>query len=1003
MLAKWVRAKANTSPINPSEWRVFLREDTRYTTAMSTEFEKRYKSLNTEQRSAVDTTEGPVMVVAGPGTGKTTILTLRIANILRTTDTPPHAILAITYTDAGVRAIRKKLTEIIGDRAAEVAIHTFHSFSHSVLTEFKDHVPHVSESEQMNDTEIEHMIHSILDKKKYAILRPLGRPDLYVNDIIRGISSLKKDAISPDDLRTFARRGIEMVSTSEDSISTRGKSKGSLKAEAKKQIQKYEKTLLLADMYQEYEERKREESRIDYDDLILELLAVFSQDELLLQLLQEKFLYVHIDEHQDTNDSQNLILQSIISFFTTPNIFIVGDEKQAIYRFQGASVKNFLHFSEKYPTIQTIPLTHNYRSNQRILDASHAVIMHNYTEANSATLLIPLTGSKTEAPTQPLTVITGGTEGDTLSALVEDITLKPDQETVAVIVRKNAEVDSLLSFLQARGVSASAERGVDILSHPLTLLFFALLRVAVDSSDTEALAITVSHGLWNLSFADSVVALSLIKKGDTESVVQMIPQLKLITKEKTKEGVISFLIYLAEVSTFLAKVTAHPLSSEVWRNILTLSEHIATAKKTRDPHTVVSHLLSYQGGKRVKKIFYTVGAESARVFVMTAHGSKGLEYDHVYIPYATEESWIRTKTHAEFFILPSTGFDSHHLQDERRLFYVALTRARKTVTFGCMERMNDGRTVSPLRFISDIPNELVVNKTAPYTTAYTLHTTHGNYEYAEKEIRDYTEQVLRSKGISVTALNHFMDCPRKFYYQSILKIPHPPNPSSEKGNAMHHAISAVWNTKKFSERAILETLDSSILQFLKKSDLRKSDSEVLYDELAEIIPALSKSLVGHFNQSGVVKSESWVESAFVHKGESFKLHGKMDTIIETESEIQVYDYKTKKAMSDNEILGLTKGSDGAYWRQLIFYSRLLADTSSRIKKKVTPYLMFIIPNERGDCKTYTHEITNDDISRVEGELTKLIDSVQDGTFLTMSCNKKECEWCALSSKNDQKD
>lgn len=370
-------------------------------------FDSKYKSLNPRQKEAVDTIDGPVMVIAGPGTGKTTILTLRIANILRKTDTPASGILALTFTEAGVKAMRMKLREIIGSRADEVRIHTFHGFAASIITEFYDHFPHLARAKQITDIEAEVLIREILKAKKFAPLRPLGEPDLYIGTILRTVSDAKKEAWTPEIVRAFAVEEIERIKNDEDSISTRGATKGKLKAEALKRIEKCEKTILFADVYEAYEAEKKSTKKMDFDDLIIELLTALRSDTLLLQLLQEKFLYLLVDEHQDTNDSQNALIRLIADFFENPNVFIVGDEKQAIYRFQGASVENFLKFQNIWKEMKLIPLSENYRSHQSILDAVFGMIEHNYEGDEHAALRTRLVAGGKETP-KPIDIVSAG-------------------------------------------------------------------------------------------------------------------------------------------------------------------------------------------------------------------------------------------------------------------------------------------------------------------------------------------------------------------------------------------------------------------------------------------------------------------------------------------------------------------------------------------------------------------------------------------------------------------
>ena len=330
------------------------------------------------QKDAVDSIDGPVMVIAGPGTGKTTILTLRIANILKQTDTPPHGILAITYTDAGVKAMRQKLRDIIGNRAHEVAIHTFHSFASAMIAEYQDHFLHLEGLRHMNEVEQESLIRAIIVQPRFTDIRPIGKPDAYIPAIMSSIDAAKREALTPEMVRQHAALEIQRIKTDEDSKSTRGVSKGKLKAEAQDRIEKCEKTVLFADVYEEYEKKKRENKRMDFNDLIIELLVALQGINCFLRLIQERFLYLLVDEHQDTNDAQNFIIGMIAEFFDTPNIFIVGDEKQAIYSFQGASVENFLLLQKRWPSMKVISLNTNYRSHQSILDASFAMIENNY-------------------------------------------------------------------------------------------------------------------------------------------------------------------------------------------------------------------------------------------------------------------------------------------------------------------------------------------------------------------------------------------------------------------------------------------------------------------------------------------------------------------------------------------------------------------------------------------------------------------------------------------------
>ncbi|MDD5068209.1 MAG: ATP-dependent helicase [Candidatus Pacebacteria bacterium] len=386
-------------------------------------FNELYKNLNSKQKEAVDTIDGPVMVIAGPGTGKTQILAIRIAKILLSGNgTSPDGILCLTFTEAGAKEMKRRLREIIGSDAEKVRVHTYHGFAGSVIAEFPDHFPHLSRTKQITDIESETLVRTILRDKKFAKLRPAGEPDFYVGKILGAIRDSKKEAWTPEIVRTFAKEEIERVKRDESSLSTRGPTKGQLKGDALKRIEKCERTIIFADAYLAYEEKKRADRKMDFDDLIIELLTALRTDKLLLQMLQEKFLYILVDEHQDTNDSQNMLIRAIADFFDNPNLFVVGDEKQAIFRFQGASVENFLRFQNLWKGMKVISLTGNYRSHQSILDASFAMIENNYADGEHKNLRVKLKAAAPEgAAAKPVEIVMAGNVEAGDKYLVEQI------------------------------------------------------------------------------------------------------------------------------------------------------------------------------------------------------------------------------------------------------------------------------------------------------------------------------------------------------------------------------------------------------------------------------------------------------------------------------------------------------------------------------------------------------------------------------------------------------
>lgn len=960
-------------------------------------FQERYKSLNKAQKEAVDAIDGPVMVIAGPGTGKTTILTLRIANILRKTDTPASGILAITYTEAGAKNMRVRLRELIGGRADEVRIHTFHGFAASVIAEFREHFPHLSRAEQITDVEAEAIVRKILADAAFADIRPLGNPDMYIGAILHAVREAKKEAWTAQALRDFARDEAKRVESDSESISSRGATKGQLKADAKKRIERVAKTALLADVFERYEAAKKGKF-IDFDDLILELMVAIQRDELLLRLLQEKFLYVMVDEHQDTNDAQNLLVRMIVDFFETPNLFVVGDEKQAIYRFQGASVHNFLRFQQIWKDMKVISLDENYRSHQGILDAGFALIENNYGEGEHANLRVELKSGLKGAKRQPIDVVTAGNIAAEESWLASSIqkALKADPEaTVAVIVRKNRLVTRALAALESRGVKAAAERGADIFSHPAGALFFEMIHFLSDPSYIEGLGTTLAAGLWGVEFGEAAEIAATLKTGKVAGIERRIPALAKLQAQKAKSSGLEFVIQAAEASSFVEAIADDPLSVEVWRGIVTLAEDISRRSKTEDPAKLIRELLSYAASAETKTVRVSLGAPDAQVTVMTAHGSKGLEFDYVFMPYSTQDSWM-TQRRGPSFILPLEGGEEDRVRDTRRLFYVALTRARKHASISLSLEGPDGKETIPVGFIAEIPEGMASRSDLPSLKGSAAVVSTKPLSAREQTLADFARRSLSERGLSVTALNHFVACPARYFYKSVMRLPEAPSATAERGNAMHAALDAVWRLSSKTARSIESTIASMVeYYFSERSLLPAFERESIKAELVHDAPAVAKALLEHFSSHPKVESETWVEAIHPNKLGDIRIHGKLDALALGEDKISIFDYKTRKAMSENEMRGLTKDSSGDYFRQLVFYKKLIATDGRAKGKAIEPSLVFVAPDEKGRCPIVSPAISKKDEQDLAAHIDRLIESVSSGDVVRALCDDPDCKECAL--------
>src|SRR4030095_5356943 len=320
-----------------------------YKEKLESSFLQEYKRLNEKQRLAVDTIEGPVMVIAGPGTGKTKILTSRIGKILLETDAVPKNILCLTYTDAGVVAMRTKLREMIGPDAYKVNIYTFHAFCNEVIQE-NLFLFEKTALDAISDLERIHLLKKMIDyfPKNHPLKRYRGDAYFEVRNFDRLFSSMKREGWSSSFINQKIDEYIADLSKRDEFIYKRKYKEfniGDVKTERiEEEKDKMEKLRAAVNEFDRFQQMMAEKKRYDFDDMINWVINAFEENKNLLSNYQERFLYILVDEYQDTSGTQNRIVELLINYWQKPNVFVVGDDDQSIYRFQGANVENMLAF-----------------------------------------------------------------------------------------------------------------------------------------------------------------------------------------------------------------------------------------------------------------------------------------------------------------------------------------------------------------------------------------------------------------------------------------------------------------------------------------------------------------------------------------------------------------------------------------------------------------------------------------------------------------------------------
>ncbi|MEY4903974.1 MAG: hypothetical protein RLZZ292_1789, partial [Bacteroidota bacterium] len=454
-------------------------------------FLKELEKLNDNQRDAVTTIEGPVLVIAGPGTGKTHILASRIGRILMETDTQAHNILCLTFTDAGVTAMRSRLLQLIGPEAHRVHIFTFHSFCNNIIRRNWEQFG-VQEMELLSDLERIEMVQQILEKLPYEHPLIRGKSDIYyfnkhLQDLFK---RMKTEDWSVALLNEKIDSYLAQLPEREEfkyKVNRKTYRKGDPKTkEIAEETVRMERLRAAVALYPSYLKAMRDMLRYDYDDMILWVLRAFEENENLLRNYQEQYLYLLIDEYQDTNGAQNHVLKKLMSFWENPNIFIVGDDDQAIYEFQGAQLKSLIDFYEQYEQdLKLVVLKENYRSSQHILEASRAVIsenkrrvIHNLQQLGVDKHLIAANAKVAASEIVPK-VIEFPNRLHEITAIVQQIEALQKANfplnQIAIIYAKHKQAKSLVTLLDKKAIPYYTKRRVNILETPLIKQVLTLL------------------------------------------------------------------------------------------------------------------------------------------------------------------------------------------------------------------------------------------------------------------------------------------------------------------------------------------------------------------------------------------------------------------------------------------------------------------------------------------------------------------------------------------------
>ena len=631
--------------------------------------------LNKEQQQAVQHTEGPLLILAGAGSGKTKVLTVRIAHLLAQ-GVNPYEILAITFTNKAAKEMKSRVEGLVGDVANRIWLSTFHSFCAKFLRFELDNFLGYNSNFTIYDTSDSQAVIK-------AALKALNLDDKYypVGAMIGAISDAKNKLLFASDFRKQARDFYQQK---------------------------------VADVYEYYERELRKNNALDFDDLLLVAVKLLQSNEAVLDKYSKRFRYVMIDEYQDTNHAQYLLAKLLASHWK--NIAVVGDADQSIYAWRGADIQNILDFEKDYPNCTSIKLEQNYRSTKIILDAANAVIENNEGRPKKNLWTDKTEGAKIQHFTAQSEHEGAAFIGDTI-AKKHDIHGVPYGD-MAILYRTNAQSRVLEEALIKRALPYTMVGGTKFYDRKEIKDVLAYLRVLYNPFDDLSLLRIINVPKRSIG-ATTVAKLQDYARANGTSLFMTLTQLHLVDtiKGKTKEKLEEFGIL---IFTLVAEMEDKTVL-DILESILDRTGYLAQLEESTDPQDQaraenIGELLSVAKDFQDTNPTGTVEdfleqvalvndvdsfeQEESKVTLMTLHAAKGLEFPIVFLGGLEEGLFPHSRT----------LMNPEEIEEERRLAYVGITRAEKELYISnATTRTVFGRTSSylPSRFIDEIPEELV--------------------------------------------------------------------------------------------------------------------------------------------------------------------------------------------------------------------------------------------------------------------------------------------------------
>lgn len=815
------------------------------------------KKLNKNQQEAVEYGQGPLLIIAGAGTGKTTVITERIKHLIGAGLAKPEEILALTFTEKAAREMEERIDKILPYGVFGMWITTFHSFCDRVLRNEALHIGLSSNYKLMTEAETYLFVKKNFWNFKLNYFRPHGNPYKFIEGMIQHFSRLKDEDILPEDYKN----------------------------------EEYQE---LVEAYKVYEELKVKEGVMDFADLITNTLKLFRERKNVLKKYQKQFKYILLDEFQDTNYAQYQLVKLLAA--DDSNLTVVGDDNQSIYKFRGAAISNILTFTKDYPKSKQIILNDNYRSTQTILDSAYKLIKNNDPDTLEASLGISKKlVSKTKYPQEDIEFIYTDRVENEAEEVVKKIKGR-DWKDFAILVRANNHAEPFVKALERQGIPYQFLGPGQLFKQPEVRDLIAYLKFLTDFTDSVSLYRVLSMEIFGIKQREIIGWLAQAKKENLslfelmekngEKFVEMIHRhQELINKESAGQ----ILYYFLEDSGLLKTIVDYKTTGDEKRalNIMKFFDKLKSFEGQNldsSVFAVVDYLNLAMDQGESPMASETDWTQNNAVNILTLHSAKGLEFPVVFLVNLVEARFPTRERKDQIpipdnLIKETLPVGDYHLEEERRLFYVGMTRAKEKLYFSAANFYGEGkreRKVSP--FVSEA-GIAVSSKQLAVSDEKQLPL----FEWAKPLTPNpYPLTPTKVDYLSYSAIETFRMCPLHYKLKNILRIPTPPNAAQSMGNSMHLILRDLYSHSGLDPETILNNnwIHEGYQSKKHEEDSKKRISDFLTEYLKTDLHKNAKPL--------------YLEQPFIFKiSDILKIGGKFDRVDDLgDGLVEIIDYKT---------------------------------------------------------------------------------------------------------------